>query len=80
MKKGLTRAIGLMSGTSGDGVDAALLDTDGENEIQFFGGLTVPYEEELRSRILEASQYDVPIVELLRIEKELTASHGKASV
>jgi anhydro-N-acetylmuramic acid kinase len=78
MKKGLTRAIGLMSGTSGDGVDAALLDTDGEDEIRFFGGLTVPYEEDLRSRILEASQYDVPIVELLRIEKELTTCHAVA--
>lgn len=78
MKKGLTRAIGLMSGTSCDGVDAALLDTDGENEIRFFGGLTVPYEDELRFRILEASQHDVPIVEMLRIEKELTTCHAAA--
>jgi anhydro-N-acetylmuramic acid kinase len=78
MKKGLTRAIGLMSGTSCDGADAALLDTDGENEIRFYDGLTVPYEDELRNRILEASQHDVPIAELLRIEKEITSCHAVA--
>ncbi|MBX3426118.1 MAG: anhydro-N-acetylmuramic acid kinase [Pirellulales bacterium] len=73
-----TIAVGLMSGTSGDGVDAALLDTDGENQIGFLGGLTLPYEEELRLRLLEASQYDVPLVELLRIEAEITALHVRA--
>ncbi len=31
MTRGFQRAIGLMSGTSGDGVDAALIETDGEN-------------------------------------------------
>ena len=61
-----------MSGTSGDGVDAAILDTDGENEIQLLGGLTLPYSDDLRWRVLEASQHDVPIIELLRLEKELS--------
>ena len=67
-----------MSGTSCDGVDAAILDTDGESRIDFFGGITLPYDDDLRSRILEASQHDVPIVELLRIEKELTGCHEQA--
>ena len=71
-------AIGLMSGTSCDGVDAALLVTDGETEIEFCGGITVPYEDELRNRIQEASQHDVPFVELLRIEKEITFCHEQA--
>lgn len=67
-----------MSGTSGDGVDAAILDTDGENEIQLLGGLTLPYSDDLRWRVLEASQHDVPIIELLRLEKELSRHHAEA--
>lgn len=73
-----TVAVGLMSGTSGDGVDAALLDTDGENEIGFLGGLTLPYEEDLRSRLLDVSQHEVPLLELLRVEKAISEYHVEA--
>lgn len=68
-------AIGLMSGTSCDGVDAALLRTDGDSDIVFIGGLTVPYDVDLRARLQEASQHDVPLTELLRIENEITEQH-----
>ena len=68
-------AIGLMSGTSCDGVDAALLKTDGESDIDFLGGLTIHYEGDLRARLQEASQHDVPLTEMLRIEREVTAQH-----
>jgi anhydro-N-acetylmuramic acid kinase len=67
-----------MSGTSGDGVDAALLDTDGENKIGFLGGLTLPYDDELRGRLIEISQHDMPLVELLRVEKEISLHHVRA--
>lgn len=72
------KAIGLMSGTSADGVDAALIASDGEESVEFFGGLTLPYGEELRGRLLEASQHNVPTDELLRIEKEITLVHAEA--
>ncbi|NOZ40726.1 MAG: anhydro-N-acetylmuramic acid kinase [Planctomycetes bacterium] len=71
-------AIGLMSGTSCDGVDAALLQTDGESDITFLGGLTVSYGNELRGRLQEASQHDVPLTELLRLEREITEHHVQA--
>lgn len=71
-------AIGLMSGTSCDGVDAALLKTDGESNIVFLGGLTVPYEGEMRARLQEASQHDVPLTELLRLERQISAHHVQA--
>lgn len=45
------RAIGLMSGTSLDGVDAALLTTDGECVGAFGPALTVPYPEGFRDRL-----------------------------
>ncbi len=40
-----------MSGTSLDGVDAALLRTDGEGHIEREGFLTIPYDEGLRTEI-----------------------------
>src|SRR3546814_7645497 len=43
--------IGLMSGTSMDGIDAALLRTDGETIAGFGPALTLPYPETLRAQI-----------------------------
>lgn len=71
-------AIGLMSGTSCDGVDAALLKTDGESNIDFLGGLTVPYGGDLRARLQEASQHDVALTEVLRLEDEISKHHVQA--
>ena len=45
------RAIGLMSGTSMDGIDAALIETNGD-EITSFGGSTViPYDDSFRDQL-----------------------------
>ncbi len=71
-------AIGLMSGTSADGVDAALISTDGEDFVEFHGGLTHKYDPELRSRVLEASQHNVRLDELLLLERQLTLHHAEA--
>jgi anhydro-N-acetylmuramic acid kinase len=77
-KKSLTKVVGLMSGTSADGADAALIATDGEDAIEFYGGITIPYDADLRARVLEASQFDVPIVELIRLERDITLQHADA--
>ena len=42
------RTIGLMSGTSLDGVDAAVVETDGETVQGFGPRLTLPYPAPLR--------------------------------
>ena len=52
----MPRTIGLMSGTSLDGVDAAWLETDGRVVTEFGPSLTVAYDDELRAdlrRILD---------------------------
>jgi anhydro-N-acetylmuramic acid kinase len=45
----MLRTIGLMSGTSLDGVDAAWLETDGERIGAFGPTLTLPYDDRLRT-------------------------------
>ena len=47
----MPRTIGLMSGTSLDGVDAAWLDTDGITVTAFGPTLTVPYDKALRREL-----------------------------
>lgn len=71
-------ALGLMSGTSCDGVDVALLETDGEQAIQFIAAETLEYTSDLRDRLLEAAQHDVPLIEVLRLERDVTQMHAGA--
>ncbi len=71
-------ALGLMSGTSADGVDAALVKTDGESRFEFLCAITIPYSERLREQLLNAAEADVPLSELLQLERELTETHAQA--
>jgi anhydro-N-acetylmuramic acid kinase len=48
---GLLTAIGLMSGTSMDGIDAAVVRTDGMDIVRTGAALTVPYRTKLRERL-----------------------------
>ncbi len=76
------RVIGLMSGTSLDGVDAALIETDGERIAGFGPRLTLPYDAALRSdlrRLLALAPglaADDPV--LAGVEARLTARHAEA--
>ena len=46
-------ALGLMSGTSMDGIDASLIRSDGENNIEIIGNLYQEYDSELKSSLFE---------------------------
>ncbi len=74
------RAIGLMSGTSLDGVDAACLETDGTH-IQAFGPtLTTPYTPTLRAalrHLIDLGQSAPPGL-VAEAEDELTTIHAEA--
>lgn len=45
--------VGLMSGTSADGVDAALISTDGERHVEPIASTHVRYDDALRQQILD---------------------------
>ena len=66
-------ALGLMSGTSMDGIDAAILRTDGESATAFGPWLTVPYEEALRTRLRGVLG---GAGEVAPIEREVTEAHA----
>lgn len=79
------KAIGLMSGTSMDGIDAAVIETDGEGEVISLGTLTAPFDEQLGGllwRSIEAAaglnnRADRP-EPLGEAEAALTDAHGRA--
>lgn len=78
-------AIGLMSGTSMDGVDVAALRTDGADLVERGPSLFIPYEAAFRSRIdaaLEAAKLITSREErpgdLADLERELTLRHAEA--
>jgi anhydro-N-acetylmuramic acid kinase len=79
------RAIGLMSGTSLDGIDVAYLETDGENALTRGPALTFPYDAEMRQLLVTAiadaeklvSRNDRP-ASLAQAERELTERHALA--
>ena len=73
----LLNAVGLMSGTSADGVDVAALHTDGESAIKYLGSSTAPYPADVRNALLRVAEHDVPLVKVLRIEQQITKIHAQ---
>lgn len=78
----MLRTIGLMSGTSLDGVDAAWIETDGERIGMIGPTLTLPYDDRLRSdlrRILDHAPTLDPADRRLRLAvARLTEFHIQA--
>lgn len=68
-------ALGLMSGTSLDGIDAALIKTDGERIFSFGPWLSQPYADDYRQRLREAVYGRGDI---LLMEQDITLKHADA--
>jgi anhydro-N-acetylmuramic acid kinase len=78
----MMRTIGLMSGTSLDGVDAAWVETDGEEVARFGPTITLPYDEalrrDLRALLDRADQLPEDDPLLLSCIERLTTRHIEA--
>lgn len=79
------RVLGLMSGTSMDGIDVAIIGTDGEFEVNRGPAMTFPYNSEQRSVLAEAVDHARTIVRreerpgrLAEAERMVTELHAAA--
>ena len=81
----LMRALGLMSGTSMDGIDVAVIETDGEGRVEARASQSYPYEPAFRTRIAQGlvearsltDRYARP-GSLAQLEHDLTDLHARA--
>jgi len=80
----LITSIGLMSGTSSDGIDASIIKSDGDNEVHFIGNQFLPYNKEtkfklraLKEKINLFTDLEKNKIEINTTEKEITFLHAK---
>lgn len=81
----LMRALGLMSGTSLDGIDVAMVTTDGETAIERGPAMTFPYNADMRA-LLRSALNDATAIRhrddrpgcLTEAENSLTVAHAQA--
>lgn len=81
----ILKAVGLMSGTSLDGIDAALLDSDGEDVVIPGPAVTVPYDSGTRAMLRSALSEARTVAEgaplpwsIREAERRLTEAHAHA--
>lgn len=81
----MMRALGLMSGTSMDGIDVAFIETDGEDAVIRGPGMCFPYNPDQRQMLSEAHRHAADIVRrherpgnLTEAERVLTELHAAA--
>ena len=78
-----TRVIGLISGTSVDGIDAALVEISGTElnlKVELLAGATYPYPAELREKILAVGAgVAISMAELAEIDDAIAQVFAQAA-
>ncbi|MGC4025698.1 MAG: anhydro-N-acetylmuramic acid kinase [Mesorhizobium sp.] len=81
----LTVAMGLMSGTSMDGIDIAMLRTDGSDRVEFGPAAFIPYDADFRQKLAQSLETAKQIQQreerpgnLEALEREITQRHADA--
>ncbi len=74
----ITRIIGLMSGTSLDGVDVAIIETDGMSYVRPLGFAYYPYGDALRQDMRSCFGARIETPHLQKVEYDLTMAHAQA--
>ena len=79
-------SLGLMSGTSSDGVDASIIKSDGENELKIIDNLYKKYDQNLKNSLHQLINEIKNLEDLKKrsekikkIEQELTIEHANLS-
>ena len=72
------RALGLMSGTSMDGIDAALLETDGATQTMPLAARSIAYDDATRAAIRTAIADPHDAAAVAAVAAMLTDRHGEA--
>ena len=80
----MTKVIGLISGTSVDGIDAALIDVAGGQtnlKVELLAAATYPYPEKLRSQILDVcGGASVSIADLAELDDAIAQEFAQAAL
>ncbi len=80
----MIRVIGLMSGTSVDGIDAALVEISGQNldiQIELIAAKTYPYPPELREKILlVCANQAISMQELAELDDAIAFAFAEAAL
>ena len=81
--EGMLRIVGLMSGTSVDGIDAALVEVRRESDVFFWNLVAfecLPWEPELREAIQAAFRTETSLPFLLALDSRLGAAFADAAI
>ena len=70
-------SLGLMSGTSADGIDGAIIYTDGQTILEFGPTINLPYDQAFQNRLKSSYGFFEMTPAIQKIEDELTHRHGQ---
>jgi anhydro-N-acetylmuramic acid kinase len=70
------KAVGMMSGTSMDGIDLALIESNGREIINRLNFAHLPYEADFKNRLRSVIYSNPSVIEVRKTENQLTLIHA----